>query len=76
MANGALVLSEPVYDCYPFVEGRHFISAPVEDMPAVIQRYLRDESARRAITDEAYRFVTNELTTVKSVTTLASWMNE
>jgi len=71
MANGALVVSEPVYDAHPFVAGRHFVSASVEEMPAVIRHYLEHEDERRRIADEAYTFVTRQLTMERSVSTLA-----
>ena len=70
MANGALVISEPVYDACPFVAGRHFVSASVEEMPAVIRHYLEHEDERRRIVTEAYTFVTQQLTMERSVSTL------
>jgi hypothetical protein len=72
VANGALVVSEPVYDAYPFVAGRHFVSAPVQQMAEVIWHYLENDSERRKITSEAYRLVTEELTMARSVAKLAA----
>jgi len=71
MANGALVVSEPIYDAYPFVAGQHFVSASLEEMPAVIRHYLENEDERRRIVTEAYTFVTRQLTMKRSVSTLA-----
>lgn len=66
MANGALVLSEPVYLPDPYVPGKHYVEAEVEEMAATAQRYLQDEEARRRITDAAHAFVTEELTLERS----------
>jgi hypothetical protein len=71
MANGALLISEPVYDCYPFVAGRHFVSASIEEMPRVVRYYLANEAERRRIAEEAYTFVTQSLTMRASVSALA-----
>ena len=62
MANGALVVSEPSYRPDPFIEGVHFVSASIDEMPRVIRRYLSDTSERERITAVAHRFVTTELT--------------
>ena len=70
MANGALVISEPVSDSFPFVAGRHFISATAEDLPGAIRYYLENESERRRIADEAYEFVTQQLSMERSVAQL------
>lgn len=70
MANGALVVSEPVYDSFPFVAGRHFASASIEEIPALALHYLQNEKQRRQIADQAYKFVTEELTMERSVARL------
>jgi hypothetical protein len=61
MANKSLVVSEPVYDPAPYVPGRHFVSATLEEMPEVIERYLRSDAERNAITSAAFSFVTGQL---------------
>ena len=70
MACGALVVSEPPYDPAPYIPGEHFVQASVEDMPAVIERYLADEGERLRITQAAHRFVTTELTMERSFSAL------
>ena len=70
MACGALIVSEPPYDPAPYVPGEHFVQASIEDMPSVIERYLRDESERVRIAQSAYRFVTTELTMERSFSAL------
>jgi glycosyltransferase involved in cell wall biosynthesis len=67
MSNGALVISEPVYRPEPFEHGRHYVSATVDEMPEVIDHYLRHEDERRAILERARRFVTEEYTLERAV---------
>lgn len=76
MANKALVIAEPMYDSSPYVEGKHFISASLEEMPEVIDHYLRHDSERERITDEAYRFVTEEVTLAKSLASIGSLLEQ
>jgi hypothetical protein len=76
MANGALVISEPAYDTFPFVPGQHYISASVDEMPAVIRHYLENEEERRRIVNEAYAFVTEQLPMERSVSRLVDLMSE
>lgn len=66
LATGALLLSEPVYLPEPYVPGKHYVEAPVDEMAATARRYLDDEDARLRITDEAHRFMTEELTLERS----------
>ena len=66
MANGALVVSEPLYLPEPYVPGVHYVEAPAERLAETIREYLADEAARRRITEEAHRFVTTELTLERS----------
>ena len=66
MSSGALLLSEPVYLPDPYVPGKHYVEAPVDEMAATARRYLEDEEARLRITDNAYRFMTEELTLKRS----------
>lgn len=62
MANGAMVISEPLYRPQPFVEGEHFVSATIDRMPGVIRHYLAHPEERDIITAAAHRLVTNEVT--------------
>jgi hypothetical protein len=62
MANGALVLSEPVYRPAPFVPSEHYLSTTVEDMPTVIGRVLEQQDERVGIAESARRFVLEQLT--------------
>jgi hypothetical protein len=62
MANGALVVSEPMYRPDPFVPGEHYIEAKADQMPKVLAHYLAHADERQAIVERARRFVTHELT--------------
>jgi hypothetical protein len=62
MANGALVISEPLYRPDPFMPGRHYISVPVVEMPAAIDYFLEHDAERRAIVAAAHRHVRSEVT--------------
>jgi Glycosyl transferases group 1 len=70
MANKALVISERVHLPEPYVAGEHYVSATLDAMPEAIRGYLADEGERRRITENAYRFVTEELTMSRSVSSI------
>jgi Glycosyl transferases group 1 len=76
MANGALVVSEPLYLPEPYVPGVHYVEAPVDRLAETIRHYLEDEDARRRITDEAHRFVATELTLERSFSRLLNLVRE
>jgi hypothetical protein len=62
MANGAMVVAEPSYRADPFVDGEHFVSAAVDQMPEVIRYYLNHAEERNRITAAAHELVTQHLT--------------
>ena len=76
MANGALVVSEPLYLPEPYVPGVHYVEAPVDRLAETIRHYLADDEARRQITGEAHRFVTTELTLERSFSRLLDLVRE
>jgi Glycosyl transferases group 1 len=76
MANGALVLSEPIFDSSPYVPGEHYVSATLEDFPRVITRFLADEAARARIVAAGHRFATREVTLERSVSRIISLIDE
>ncbi len=61
MANKTLVVSEPIWKPDPFVPGKHFIEAPLDEMADVIRYYLAHEDERQLIAEQGHRFVTQEL---------------
>jgi hypothetical protein len=76
MSNGALVVSEPLYAPAPFVPGTHFVSTPLEEMPATIRYYLEHEDERRQIAAAGQRLVTEEITMRRSVGQLLELLRE
>lgn len=62
MACNALIVSDPVYDPQPFVRDVHFVEAPVEQLPEVIERYLADDEQRTRIAQAGHDFATREVT--------------
>jgi hypothetical protein len=61
MANKALIISEPIYNSDPYVSGKHYVTATLEEMPGVIDYYLTHPEERAAITEAAHRYITKEL---------------
>jgi hypothetical protein len=76
MANGALVLSEPMYRPEPFVAGYHFVSATVEQMPDVIHHYLTHDDELECIARRGEEFVKNQVRLERSVERLLTAVNE
>jgi hypothetical protein len=67
LANKSMVISEPIFDPAPYVPGRHFVMAPVDEIPALVRHYLADETARARIVEEGHRLATTQLTMEQSV---------
>lgn len=67
MANGALVISEPAHRPAPFVDGEHYVVAPIERMPDAIRHYLAHPAERERITAAAHRLVTEDLSFARSL---------
>jgi len=76
MANKALVISEPIYQPGDYIPGKHFVSATAEEMPEVINYYLRHDSEREAIADEGYKLVTQKLTMERSISRILELIRE
>ncbi len=70
MANGALVLSEPIYRPEPFIDGVHFVSGSLDEIPALAARYVGDEPARLRVAEEGRAFVTSSLTLGQSLASI------
>jgi hypothetical protein len=76
MANKALVVAEPVYLPDPYVPGRHYLSAPLDELSDLVGEALADEPGRLRVTEAAHRFVTEELTVERSLTTVLALVAE
>jgi hypothetical protein len=69
--NRSLIISESVLPhCPSFRAGVHFVSSPAKSLAETILYYLRHESERLHIVENAYRLVTNELTFQASIETV------
>ena len=66
-ANGAVVLSEPGVNKYPFRPEEHFVESEVKGMPDKILYYLEHEEEWQKISDNMADLLKNELTLEKSV---------
>jgi hypothetical protein len=71
-ANKALVISEPMYDPSPYVPGKHYVSAPVEEMPDAVRYYLEKDDERQRIVEQLHRFVTQEMTATRSLSRIVA----
>jgi Glycosyl transferases group 1 len=76
MGCKTLVVSDPLYDPYPFVPGVHFAAADVDEMPSVIEHYLAHEDERSRVAQRGHDLVTTELTMEQSVTELLRIVGE
>ena len=66
-ANGAVMLSEPSLNDYPFVPGEHFVQCPVKAMPDTILYYLEHKQEWDGISRNMERLVQREITLERSV---------
>ncbi|MEO7368341.1 MAG: glycosyltransferase [Gemmatimonadaceae bacterium] len=76
MANMAMVLSEPIFDPFPYEPGRHYLSASLPQMADTIDLYLADDKARNEIAAAGHEFVTTRLTMDQSVSRIVSMIEE
>lgn len=60
-ANKTLIVTEPMKDFGAFVPGQHLVAVPVEKIVDTIEYYLSHEEERRRITEQAFYFVTHDL---------------
>ncbi len=66
--NRSLVITEPMLKhCSLYHEGEHYVSAPIAQLADTITRYVRHDSERRAIVENAYELVTTRMTMGHSV---------
>lgn len=62
MANGALVVSEPLYLPAPFVPGVHYVEARSDELASTVRNYLAEDEERGRIAAAGHAFVTQGLT--------------
>ena len=71
-ANGAVVLTEPGENEYPFVPGRHLVECPVARMPDKVIYYLSHQEEWRAISTNMLNLMQEELTLEQSIVAILS----
>jgi hypothetical protein len=69
-ANGAVVLTEPGRNTYPFKSDVHLVQTPVEFMPEMVDYYVQHEEERRQIAESMLRLIRTEFTLERSIGTL------
>ena len=67
MANRSMVVSEPIYKPGGFIPGKHYISAESDEMPKIIEYYLKHDDKRERIATEGHNFATRDLTLETSI---------
>ena len=65
LAAGAVVVSEPMTDPFPFVAGEHFVEAPLEDLLEAARELEADEGRRRRIAEAGQTLIATELSTAR-----------
>jgi hypothetical protein len=61
IAAGAVVVSEPMTDPFPFVAGVHFVEAPLDGLLDAARELHADEPRRRRIAEAGQALLTGEL---------------
>jgi hypothetical protein len=67
LAAGAIVVTEPMTDPYPFVPGIHYVEAPLDRLLDETRALLADEKRRRRIAEAGQALFSDELTMVNSL---------
>ena len=66
-ANGAVMLTEPGQNKYPFIPGKHLVECPLEKMPDTIEYYLNHQAEWSALSNAMLEFMRREVTLEKSI---------
>jgi hypothetical protein len=66
-ANGAVVLTEPGKNKYPFIHGKHIVESDLEKMPEIIDYYLENSHEWATISRNVIDLVSNEFTLERSL---------
>lgn len=60
-ANGAVILTEPNSNRYPFIPGKHLVECPIEEMPEKIEYYFRNPDEWESISTRMLNLMRQEL---------------
>jgi Glycosyl transferases group 1 len=75
-ANGAVIITEPGLNKYPFIPGTHLVEAPVSEMTDKILYYLDHPHEWQEISHNMRSLIQNELTLRKSINQLLDRADE
>jgi hypothetical protein len=67
IAAGAVVVSEPMTDPFPFVPGVHFVEAPLARLLDEARNLLEDEPRRRKVAEAGQALLEGQLTMTQSL---------
>jgi hypothetical protein len=67
MANGAMIVSEPLHRPEPYVAGTHYVESPLDQLASVIRHHLDHPEDRQRIANCGRQFVTEHLSIEQSV---------
>jgi hypothetical protein len=69
-ANGAVVLTEPGKNKYPFENGKHLVECPVSEMADKVDYYIKHSDEWQKISTAMLEWMRTEVTLEKSIATL------
>jgi hypothetical protein len=69
-ANGAVILTEPGENKYPFIDGVHYLESPVAEMPDVIASHLKEKDKLIKISRNMQTLMKSRLTLHQSIETI------
>jgi len=69
-ANGAVILTEPSKNEYPFKNNVHLVECPPEKMAETVSYYINHPKEWQRISQNAYQLVSQELTLENSISTM------
>jgi hypothetical protein len=66
-ASGAVLVTEPMDDPFPFQPGAHYVEAPLEVLAEAAEELLADEPRRRRIVEAGQELLTGPLSMISSL---------
>lgn len=69
-ANGAVIITEPGANKYPFIPGKHLLECSIKEMPDTIIHYIDNKDKWQNISQNMLRLIKNEITLENSIATI------
>lgn len=66
-ANGAVIITEPGVNKYPFVPGKHLLECSIAEMPETITHYIESKNEWQIISQNMLDLIRNEITLENSI---------